>query len=193
MIKRKREKRISDNIGKTQFNFDIQLERGIYSYLYGIRASKNSKKFLDEQFKFCFYSDWKKYIQNKYKNYDCEKLNNFRKYLCQKIRNEKPAFEYWKMSIPVLMSVIISQLTEMIRNILNIRYSTTSFFIVATWLSVIIVMILPVIYIVYSLIAVLWDSNADKDLLEDYIEVIDILIDEKQKRKNENRKRKKRR
>lgn len=174
MFKRKRS---FYSIGKEQYNFDYEREKAIYSYLYGI--NKRLHKKVKVELQFCFYDDWKQYIQNKYRDYDSKRLMEFRRYLYHDIRSEKPINEYWKICIPIVLSEIIAELLEMLINFQNIETEGNVVIVILAILLSLLIIMLPVICSIYSLITPLWDSNTKENLLTDYKEVIDEMIGEK--------------
>ena len=170
-------KRSFSSIGKEQYNFEYEMEKAIYSYLYGINKRLHKKLKVELQFR--YYDDWKRYIQNKYKAYDSKKLIEFRRYLCQDMRSEKPINEYWKICIPIVLSEIIAELLEMLINFQNIETEGNIVIVILAILLSLLIIMLPVICSIYSLITPLWDSNTKENLLTDYKEIIDELISEK--------------
>ena len=171
--------RSNNSIGKEQYQFDYELEKNIYSYLYGIHKKKHKK--LKEEFKFQDYCEWKRYVYNKYKEYDSEKLIGFSRYLKQKISSEKPEHEYWKICIPIVLSIIVSRIPELMEGLQNIDFLKSIGSYIILILMLFVLLICPLVYCLYSLMSPLWESNTRENLLMDYKEIIDDLIEKKEK------------
>jgi len=115
-------KRNTLSIGKEHFNFDFRLEKKIYSYLYGLipRKYKKLKKKYDN------YSEWKEYVQNKHKDKSSSKLVDFNRYLQQIYEDEKSTCKFWNICVPIFMSLIITNIPKMVKDIVETDFSKLS-------------------------------------------------------------------
>lgn len=185
----RKEKRTFAGIGKKQYEFDLQKEKDIYSYMQGMRVKKPKK--LEEKLKFDSYCEWKKYVQNKYNGYDSKKLLGFSRYLKQGIRNVKPSKEYWNYFIPVLITLGVTKLFEVILKTKNIFADIP--FLTGLLVYVIFMAMLfffSVIFIIYILGPV-FDNDTEENMFTDYKETIDEMLSQKSKQeKKENKKKK---
>ena len=103
----KKQKRTFINIGKQNYDFDINLEKDIYSYLYALRRKQN--KSLDVNLKFECYREWKQYIEKKYEKFDSNRLMEFSKYLNCVLCDEKLTNSYWNICIPILLTILFNE------------------------------------------------------------------------------------
>lgn len=178
MFAKKEQKRTAYSIGKEQFNFDFELEKNIYSHVYGILPRKYKK--LKEKYEFENYSEWKEYVQNKHKDDSSEKLSDFGRYLQQMNENEEPTSSYWNICIPIFMSLIITNIPEMIKDFQEIDFSGMSILFIIICVLIICALITPlIIYLLYNILLPLWECNLRKNLLRDYREIIDVMIKNK--------------
>ena len=194
MYERKCENRTMYSIGREQFNFDLQKEKGIYGYLYGIRRTEKEWRKLRKAEKFYCYSEWKKYIWNKYKDYEIKELQDFSMYLNQRIRNEKPNKEYLSLFIPVFLSILIGKMPEMIDDLQKIDFSGVSKGAVLLMIVVIAILVGLIIGLVWEIFIPIWDNNINENLFVDYKKIIDELIEYrlmKEKKQREKNKKKK--
>lgn len=58
MLKRKKNRRTLDEIGRTCFEFDVKLEEDIYRYLCRVHIKGKNLKKLDEKVRFESYKHW---------------------------------------------------------------------------------------------------------------------------------------
>ena len=145
---------------------------------------------MKEESKFCCYSDWKKYVNEKYSEYSSKELMDFSRFLNQGIRRSKPDREYWKMCIPIVISFIFTNFIQMIiqasLEIQEADFSNMQFSGIAGYLGVglllLVILIICLVYAFYRVLYPLWDSNMEKNLFIDYKEIIEQMMEEKLKK-----------
>lgn len=177
MINKRKSGRTLDNIGIRWYEFDFQSEKNIYCYLCCDKMKKRALKKLDEKLKFVSYSQWKQYICNKYENYNKDELIEFSRYLNQKIRNIKPGREYLNIILPCFIPSIFTIVYEWIIKP-NLKISNQ------LGISNVIFGVLITISFIFSMCSIAKDvfspileNNIDANLLKDYKEIIDEIID----------------
>lgn len=188
-----KQKRTPNSIGVNQYDFNFRHEINIYSYLYGTHTDIKIENELEEQLKFDYYNDWKKYIQNKYDSYDSEKLMEFSRYLEHRIGRGKPERGYWNIVISAIMSLVTMVVADKVFDMLRIE---TAGGVISTILCYLIVAILIFIafvlvaYIMIKLLIPLLDSNTKENFFIDYREIIESMVEEKVKQEKKNAKKK---
>lgn len=174
-MSRKSKKRHLDYIGENTYDFDFELERAIYCYVCHTHISLKQKKKLkkNEQYKFELYKQWKDYICNKYEQYSLEILHEFSRYLNQRYRNIQPESEYWKLIVPVVMTLAT---TKEFEYLVDIKYPDL---LSATIVSVIIFpfIMITIIFFIWNTIKPIWQSSMQQNLLLDYKEIIEEIIE----------------
>lgn len=186
MSKRKKDKRTLDNVGKKNYEFDYDLEKSIYEYLCcsGIKKKKLQK--MSENIKFESYRGWKQYIKGKFKKYPNEKLEEFSRYLNQRMRNVKPRREYWSLVLPVILSMMITELPKMIADIQKIDFSDAPDAVVGFVIIISLSLLIPFVIIILKMLNNMWDDNNDENFLIDYKEIIDNMLEERSENQGEN-------
>lgn len=167
------------NVGNLKYDFEYQFEKNVYSNLCLRRVRKKELKKMDEKFKFTTYFEWKRYIWNKYEDYDKELLVEFSRYLNQGIRNVQPGREYLSFFVPVILTVYFS---EMLKKIIEVNDILSKALILSKVLLMPIAVLLlfgPLFYIIWSTLSPLWDNNVEENLYKDYKEIIDEMIEAK--------------
>lgn len=99
------------------YKFDENYEINIYKYLCCKKMKKKIKEKMDNDIKFVTYHQWEIYIQNKYKCLTKFELIEFSHFLNLKSRNLKPEYEYWKIVIPILFTIISEKVFDALINI----------------------------------------------------------------------------
>lgn len=98
------------------FNFDIEKEKLIYSYLCKEKLSKRKSKLLSEDVRFLSYRAWKQYIVDKYNKYELHCLIEFDRMLSLLIRNSEGVTGFnktiWTAYISVIFSIIVSGIMD---------------------------------------------------------------------------------
>lgn len=176
MIHRNKNSRSLDCIGKRRYGFNFPLERDIYCYLCCVRMKKKYIKKLDTNLKFNSYCEWKQYVNNKYTNFNNEELIEFSRYLNQMSRNIKPGKEYWNLFIPVIMTIIIAKIFEIIWN-RAFNSPDISLLIVAINSIILTFVVTSIMYfLVLQTFMPLWNESIRENMIKDYKEIIDEMI-----------------
>lgn len=173
MKKGKRMKRSLDSIGKRWHEFDINLERNIYSYVCCAKMNRIKAWRLDKNLKFDTYQQWKNYIVNKYENVDKDMLIEFSRYLNQNVRNLKPTYEYWVIAATVVLTWALTKVIDIFFGA-QMDYEGIYAFVAAFIFEIFVAIFL--IFVVFQTMKPLFDSNLDENFLRDYKEIIDDLI-----------------
>lgn len=145
------------------------------SYTYEKKVSRR----LDDNFKFRAYQRWKRYVCDKYDDFNHEQLIEFSRYLNLLIRNKKPVIAYWKIIIPVILTVFLTKLFDMAFTV-NVDLSHNIFVLMAECIFFTIVFIGEIFIIVVLCITPLFRDDSDENMLKDYKEIIDEMILEKE-------------
>ncbi len=176
MIRNKKSRRTLEDIGKRWYGFDLKVEKKIYNYVCCVRIKRIGFSVLDEKLKFVSYHQWSQYVRNKYEFFDKDKLIEFSRYLNQRIRNIKPSHEYWSIMASIVMTLTVTKLVE---GILSMRMDFKD---IPFW-GTIVVLLFFEIFIVVSLLFIInqtlhpiLDNNLEENLLRDYKEIIDEMI-----------------
>ena len=175
---RKKEKRTLDVVGKKNYEFDYIKEKNAYMYLCCLRMKKKDRKNLSENMKFDTYKEWVEYIKSKCTTYSDDKLKEFSRYLNQRLRNTKPEHEYWSLLGPIFLTLLFTQLPDIIRGIVDADLSSLPLLGKIIYLLFAGVLISPVIYCMWSMVKPIWDNNTDEHFFEDYKAIIDRMIEE---------------
>ena len=157
------------------YKFDESYEMNIYKYLCCRKMKKKIKEKMDNDIKFITYHQWENYIQNKYKNLNKYELKEFGHFLNLKSRNLKPEYEYWRIVIPTLFTIISEKVFDALINIGIIKISSILQFIVQL---VIIIGVGTISARVIALIAKnIWDVSDKSNFYYDYKEIINNMIE----------------
>lgn len=157
------------------YKFDESYEMNIYKYLCCRKMKKKIKEKMDNDIKFITYHQWENYIQNKYKNLNKYELKEFGHFLNLKSRNLKPEYEYWRIVIPILFTIISEKVFDALINIGIIKISSILQFIVQL---VIIIGVGTISARVIALIAKnIWDVSDKSNFYYDYKEIINNIIE----------------
>ena len=174
-MKRKKIKRTMNLIGKNYFMFDFNEECKIYEYLCYKDANKKIKKEITEDNQFEYYWQWEQYIRNKYADYDDIKLREFSRYLNHRFRREEPANEYMKLVTSVFLTIGITYMTNLM---INYKIDST----VPFWFNFIFYLIVVGVFLagLYAIFKTTYtpmlESNDNRNMLQDYKEIIDDMI-----------------
>ena len=159
------------------YKFDIQQEQNIYTYLCKGKLKAKALKKLSHDLKFETYAQWKQYIWNKYHEFSDEKLEEFSRYLNQRLRNIKPAYEYLKMIIPVILALVINEFFKILVSIVQLK--PDSMFGVMLGCGFIILVLCLLIYATVKIAIQLSDEEDERNFYLDYKEIIDEMIEER--------------
>ena len=166
------------------YEFDVLYEEKIYKYLCCKMSNKKVVKKMDNDIKFTTYHQWENYIQNKYKHLSEFELIEFSHFLNQKIRNLKPGYEYWKIIVPVIITLIIEELFSALIDISQIKINT----VFELFIELIIIIFVTIIslQIFIKTTKPIWDVTDKIDFYSDYKEIIDKMIENYNKDINNN-------
>lgn len=173
----KNQKRTFNNIGKQNYDFDINLEKDIYSYLYALRRKQN--KSLDEKVKFERYREWKQYIEKKYENFDSNRLMEFSKYLNCALGDEKSTNSYWTICIPIILTILFTKMLEMINELNAIEFDGEVIYAIVFIIIVLIFILVSTIYMLCKIVTPLFEGNIRETMLLNYKEIIDCMYGQK--------------
>lgn len=179
-----------ENSNNMKFAFDMQKEKIIYKYLSPYNLSKSEKKKLSVNMKFDTYMKWKNYIREKYSEHSVEYLEEFTRYLNHKLRGSNSFNSYWRLFIPVMITLILNKFTEIYVDAMNIKFNygpepLKGMLIV--WIFYIIVTIIiftTAFTLIKQIIKPTIDNEIENNLLIDYKEIIEEIIDEKTGKRN---------
>ena len=174
-------------LGKENFNFDYNKELDAYKYLCGKRMVKRRYKALQENLKFSSYREWSEYIMERYKDYSVDSLSEFSRFLNQGLRNTKPNQKVREMIVPILLTAfftsVFNQLLTRSAVEFDVKTSSVITIIVAICLVAVAIVVITflVMLVTYETITPIWEQETIRCFLEDYKEIIDQIIQEKNK------------
>lgn len=180
MERRKKYIRKLNKLGKMEYDFDLQLELVIYKYVCYMHLTRKEKKKLDKKNQFNFYREWKKYIIDKYKDYKQESLTEFSRYLNQRKRNNQPIREYWYLVIPVVLTLALSAIFDLITQNGHILYNLSIGQIITLCSLIILLMFFLIVFVIRDTMMPMLDANIENNMLTDYIEIIEGIIIDKE-------------
>lgn len=170
-------KRSIGSLGKEYYQFDLKIEKDIYCH---VCRRKYKEEDLEDNLKFDTYIEWRQYIYNKYEHCDTEKLKEFSRYLNQRIRNIQPGKEYWNMLGPIMMTLAISEVWQvLLKSQSNMETDSLPGIILVIMLISMIVLIFFV-FVVWHIMKPMTDNQLIEYLLVDYKEVIDDMTARRQ-------------
>lgn len=180
MFKQKKTKRNLDSIGKVQYGFNLEYEKGIYLHACTYHMTKKQKEALEEKHKFNTHQEWREYIRNKYAYMGKVGLERFSRYLNQKARTVELNNSYFVLCISAALSVLLAELLKFlfVEN-LPVEYDGSW----QSWLKILGYTLLCVGSVFFA-VGVVFKRTADetynygveKNLIIDYKEVIDEMI-----------------
>lgn len=176
MSKRKRYRRELNQIGKSKYDFIVNDEKNYYCYLSCLPMDKKERDRLENEYRFDSYKSWKAYVRDKYKEYDTDKLIEFSRYLNQRIRGVESNYAYWNTFIPIILTLL---LTEMFEISINIKFDSAdypSWFKVVAYIICLIVLGVPIGIMIKNTLEPVRDNNIEEYLYKDYKEIIDEMI-----------------
>lgn len=177
------DKKYNINYIADKYEFDEQYEVNIYKYLCFKRLKKKAEKKMNESVKFITYDQWKRYINDKYKNFTYYDLNEFSHFLNQRIRNISPELENWKLVIPVILALFAEEFFQQIINLSNIPFN--SILQVFIELILLVGVIISSVFVVEKIFEPTWWVSDRKNFYMDYKEIIDEMLKEKMKKEDE--------
>lgn len=183
MCKKKKNNEITR--GLLKFAFDIDNEMIIYKNLSFYNLKRKEKKKLEKHMKFNTYEAWKSYIVEKYSMHSVEYLKEFKRYLNHKLRRSNSFKSYWGLFIPVFLTLIFTEFTK-----LYIEAMSTDFSLGINLLLDLIIMFLFYIFVTTIIFGAMFllvkvivmpslDNEIQNNLLIDYMEIVNEIIDKK--------------
>nr|WP_296093270.1 hypothetical protein [uncultured Dorea sp.] len=175
-------------IGKREYDFDYEKEKRFYSYLCFQKTKKkkfesdlqklNKGRKGNEQYTFESYTNWKKYIVEKYKSdkYSLETLIDFSAYLNWGSIRLHPGREGWSILSAAYVTLLFTEISKLLIPSCEINS--------ITWVLIMLIILIPLVYIVtLNVLSPIYDNNIVENMYIDYKKVIDELIEER-KQKN---------
>ncbi len=153
-----------------QYNYDFNAEKEYYIYRFacGLKMKKKEQLLIGEN-KFNTYEEWAEYVRAKYSHITTGSLERFLRYLRYLLRSSlKIEISYSTVLIPLTI-VFITIYME--KYIIDLKYGICGFFIVIGWL--------------FRLLLNSFIKDSKMSILyEDYIEVIEGMLERKKKSEN---------
>lgn len=167
------------HIGNEYYQFDKNYEILMYKYVCHKHLNRIECKNIKVENKYETYSQWKAYVCGKYNVFSDDKLNEFDHFLNQRIRNVGAEFEYWKLIIPVILTLLTDKLFESLYSIVGIGVDSILQLIIE--MVVIIVMILLGGLVVTKIIDPIARVSTERNFFIDYKEIIDEMLEKRRK------------
>ncbi len=176
---RVKRKQFITEVGKLSYDFDFSLEKKIYGYV-SMEYFQNNNLKIPENLKFTTYTEWKNYVQKKYIESNAQQLENFLHYLIAILKRRKPQNENLKMMVSAVVAFVFSLLTNLFIEISDAlkRENIFATFIVE-WLLIFVVFFIMFYYFGQS-IRFFTQNDMEDNMLKDYINVIEDMLNEKQ-------------
>lgn len=134
---------------------------------------------MNDDIKFTTYNQWEKYIQSKYKSLNKSELKEFSHFLNLKIRNIKPGYEYYKIIIPVMITLMVDELFSTLMNISQIKMDTFLSFVIE--LEFIVITMILSLSVIIKITKPIWDVTDKINFYSDYKKIIDDMIEKMDK------------
>lgn len=150
------------------FDFNVSQEKAIYAYVCREKIEHSRKKCL--VYKFDTYAEWKGYVKNKYIPYSSDSLIEFSRYLNYQIRIQPDVNGAFALFMAPIFTVLINFYFEVQTSEIS---GIVRAIILVPWL----------IFVAWMVIETINMSSGDKikrTFYEDYKEIVDELIREKQ-------------
>ena len=109
---------------------------------------------------------------------------NYSHFPNQKIRNLKPGYEYWKIIVPIIITLMVEELFSTLIDISQIKINTV--FELCIELIIIIFVMIIGFQIFINTTKPIWDVTDKIDFYSDYKEIIDKMIENYDKVINSN-------
>lgn len=183
-LKNRKEKRILEERRIKKYQFDIEEELKIYSYLWN--QQKGEKATIDSAKQFDTYRQWKSYVENKYCECDKDELIEISRYLNQKLRDRNPERQYNGIVIPIIVALVVDKMYDLFLEITNIAETIPNPFIsgcaVVITLAILLVISVPILS---KFLLSFWQDELKTNLLTDYKEIVDEKINNTTRQGNE--------
>lgn len=183
MMKRDTYKACLNQMGIDEFDFDLNQELEGYRYLFGHAVDEKMFNRCKNEEKYSSYGQWKKSIRKKYENRDKEYLQYFSKYLEQRLCNLDSSKTAQNIVGSVLVTLLLDKFFDKIldfkmgdEQMLQGLYSAGKIII---FIIFVIICIIVICALVYNCIDPIWRRGIRGKFLNDYKEIIDTLIEDK--------------
>lgn len=157
------------------YKFDIAQEQYIYKYL--CTGNIKEMKKISPDTRFNTYGQWKQYILDKYHDFSDQKLVEFSHFLNQCLRKIRPVYEYWKMMIPVILTLIIDKLFKFLVSMEDFKLNS----LVEAIVNCMLVggTLIFFIYLMARIAIPLSNGENERNFYLDYKEIIDEMIEKR--------------
>lgn len=182
-IRKKENDKTLDRIGKEIYDFNFNSEIIIYKDLCCLHLTAKERKERVKLPEFNLYQDWKNYIVRRYKDTDKAKLIEFSRYLNQLLRNREYSLDYWELVIPVVLTLGMGDACSMlIQNEVVISDMASNVMKIIIILLIVIAFMIFVTFLIFNTMQPTWESYIEKNFLVDIKEIVDELVDFKEKK-----------
>lgn len=165
---------------RENFGFDYQEEKAIYKFQAGFKLNSDEEVRLENQYN--TYADWKKYIKRKYKELDAFTLNEFRRHLIQRKRNKKTGVNIYAIFLSALISFLITYFIGVINDVQQFANNDMSLYIKCIVIfAVAIILVFIAVFVLYKIIDSFYRDNKETIFIDDYIEILEEMIEQKEK------------
>lgn len=172
-----KEKRSKKESAENYYQFNERIEKDIYAYVCLKHRRKRSIKKMDTSLKFGTYTEWNKYVKNKYQDFSNEKLNDFSHFLNLKIRNVVPESEYLRLLSSVFIALLMEKGIDIALEAMSSE--ANSFEAMAIKMMGLVVMGIILGIAVLEILQPLFKTSEARNFYTDYKEIIDNMIDYK--------------
>lgn len=169
-----REKIMNKGKERKKCYVDLKKEFTIYKYVCRRRIKFNERKSLNDLVKFDTHNEWIHYVVCSNKVYSKDELEEFRAYLIQRQRNINPSKEYWSLSVPVCMTIILDRAMNMLDVLGKIQKKSVGIIMVII-IGVFVIEVFIVGVLVF-LIKNIGDYEDRINFYKDYISIIENMI-----------------
>lgn len=173
---RKDRKACINDIGKKIFNFDFEEEKIKYQYFSGIKMSRQNWDKMQKYEKSRSYYEWKRAIEKKHKEKTRKQLKEFEHYLDNRINTISPQKDIngilCSVALATVATVFVNYADKI--NIIVEKNNLMITLIVAIILSIII--LLPILWVVTSVILPIWTTSLEITFLKEYQKVIKEML-----------------
>lgn len=159
------------------YKFDIVQEQNMYKYLCTGKLNVKEMKKISADTRFNTYGQWKQYILDKYHDFSDQELVEFSHFLNQCLRKIKPVYEYWKMMIPVILTLIVDKLFGFLVSMGDFMLNS----LVEAIVDCILVggTLIFFVYLMAQIAMPLSNGENERNFYLDYKEIIDEMIEKR--------------
>lgn len=171
-VLRKNRKKCYIQIGKEEYDFDIENELLEYKYLCCARMKRKEWRQCKKKSMPYSYHQWKESIKQKYVPYSIEQLEEFTRYLELGIVKNNATKESGNIFYAALASGVIA---VYFGELTDLQSQEIIYVIIG---SVFIILMLG--FIIYAIVPPIFDDNLEGNLYKDYKKIIEQIIMEKE-------------